>query len=377
MHINENFLKYKIYEAAIETGNDDIYYQMLDEGLFDGFMGKLKGLFGSKEEQQEVDKAMEDIEKPLAKIVGSLKTAGKKPDEIKAFISTVIDKVLKAAPAGGASGGQGAPSGTPVTSDSDESRSAMASAAAAAAGQNPKQATEKAADMKPDAVYDLLIKGFAKKTGIEIGKVKSILDYITKNNLLQTEGRLVTLFDLRKVVNELHKSERDVILMERWQVLAGMQHDVIEEGKLGDLFKIVQAGASKAAQIAKSLPSVTEFIEKAIAKIPPEHQAAFKKLLADNGIDPTKPETFKTIGSEKLQKLFDFIKAKVKPDGGADAAGDKSGAKGAEPVPDEVQKKFSDLAEKIVGKIKGVKKVEILKVIAALNDSDSLEVKPS
>lgn len=372
MHINENFLKYKIYEAAIETGNDDIYYQMLDEGLFDGFMSKLKGLFGSKEEQQEVDKAMEDIEKPLAKIVGSLKSAGKKPDEIKTFISTVIDKVLKAAPAGEASGGRGAPSGTPVTSSSDESRSAMASAAAAAAGQNPKQATEKAADMKPDVVYDLLIKGFAKKTGIEIGKVKSILDYITKNNLLQTEGRLVTLFDLRKVVNELHKSERDVILMERWQVLAGMQHDVIEE-KYENLLALAKAGAEKFGMNASKLKGFVDGVMKAV---PPALKDELTKVLADNGIDPSaSPQALAQIGPDKLQKLFDFVKNKVKPTGGA--AGGASGAKGEDAIPVEVQKKFSDLAEKIVGKIKGVKKVEILKVIAALNDSDSLEVKPS
>jgi len=379
MRINENFLKYKIYESAIETGSEDLYYQLLDEGVFGDFMGKLKGLFGSKEEQQEVDKAMQEVEKPLTKIVSSLKVAGKKPDEIKAFIGNVIDKVLKAAPekASGAGAGDGAPSGTPVTPDSAAAQGAMARAAATAAGQNPDQAEKKAADMKPDAVYDSLVKGFAKRTGVELQKVKSILDYITKNKLLQVEGRLVSQFDLRRVVNELHSAERDEILMERWQVLAGVHNDVLLQEKFNPKNILALAGKGL-TQIKGKAPQIQGFVKGALDKFKdPTTKAKFADILKQYKIDLSNPETFKDLKDDVLKKLGDFIttnKAKLEdtPEGGA-AAGDKAG--GGPSVSPEAEKKFGGLADKLIGKLKGVKKPEILTVLKALDDSN-LEVKP-
>lgn len=370
MRINETALKYKLYESALETGNEDIYYQIIEEGILGDLLSKVKGLF-SKEDQAEVEKASTEIEKPLAKIVEKLKTAGKKPDEIKAFVGNVVEKILTSTKGGGKEGAAGAgsvPAGTPVAADSEQAKGAMAAAAAQAAGQDPKKAVEKAADLSGDKVYSALINSFAKQTKVPVEKVKAILDYITKNKLLTTEGRLVSVFDLRRVLNE-HDSERhSAAILERWQDLAGINESLLLEKGIADLVKNLPKLDPKKIQ---GIIGNAKFQDK-LKKLGPA-KAQFEKLLKDVGAEGD----FSKLADDGKKKIADFLQGKLSKLGEEPAGGAAQEEKGGGSTPEvspEAEKKFGDLADKLIGRIKGTKKPEILAVLKALDDSN-LQVK--
>lgn len=375
MRINETALKYKLYESALETGNEDIYYQIIEEGILGDLLDKVKGLF-SKEDQAEVEKASSEIEKPLAKIVEKLKTAGKKPDEIKAFVGNVVEKILKSAKgeegkAGATTGG--APSGTPVAADSEQAKGAMAAAAAQAAGQDPKKAVEKAADLSGDKVYSALVNSFAKQTKVPVEKVKAILDYITKNKLLTTEGRLVSVYDLRRVLGEHESERRSLVILERWQQLAGVNESLLLEKGFADLVKNLPKLDPKKIQ---GIIGNAKFQEK-LKKLGPA-KAEFEKLLKQVGAEGD----FSKLADAGKKQIADFLKGKLdklgeEPAGTATAGKEEGGKEGDGPkVSAEAEKKFKDLAGKLVGRLKGVKEREIIAVLDAL-DGSNLEVKTS
>lgn len=368
MRINETALKYKLYESALETGNEDIYYQIIEEGILGDLLGKVKGLF-SKEDQAEVEKASSEIEKPLAKIVEKLKTAGKKPDEIKAFVGNVVEKILKSAKgeegkAGATTGG--APSGTPVAADSEQAKGAMAAAAAQAAGQDPKKAVEKAADLSGDKVYSALVNSFAKQTKVPVEKVKAILDYITKNKLLTTEGRLVSAHDLRRVLNEHSITEQSLAVLERWQSLAGVDNSLlIEATKLPGIAKKV-LGTLQNVNPKDLAGKLKDFIPQ-FQSLGEEAKKKFEELQNQYKNDPEKLKNEIT----KFISTLSSTKGGEKP--GAEPGKDDKASPAVSP---EAEKKFKDLAGKLVGRLKGVKEREIIAVLDAL-DGSNLEVKTS
>lgn len=363
MRTKESSIRYKIYESALETGNEDFYY-LLDEGILDDLVNKVKGLF-SKEDQAVVDKASEELEKPLATIVQKLQAAKKKPDEIKSFINNVVEKILTAAPKGGsaaagAEGGAGsAPAGTPVAADSEQAKGAMAAAAAQAAGQDPKKAVEKAADLSGDKVYSALVNSFAKQTKVPVEKVKAILDYITKNKLLTTEGRLVSVFDLRRVLNEHSIAEQSLAVLERWQSLAGVDNSLMVETK-ADIVKGL-LGRLKNVKGDQVLSTVKGLKDK-IPGLSKQLQNQFDDLLKKHSTNPADLQA-------KITEFLGSIAGSKGAEGGEAAAGKEGGGATPEVTP-ETEKKFGPLSDKLIGRLKGVKKPEILAVLKALDDSN-------
>ena len=395
----KNSYRYGAYQALLEEKITRNEYEMLVEagGIIDKLVSKVKGFFGGIGPGSEAfkkassskafssylpqaQKGLKDIVDALRKYAGSvegidvdqvvnetlmglLNSVGTTPKEIDD-----AEKAAKSGESGGesSSAGTGAESGETVTLNNPSTQMTLVRAAAQATGADPKAAEEKAGDMSADAVQDAVMKGFAKSAGVDFEKTKDIIDYITKNKLLKAESFMgtETVNSLNELSDILANQQHQSYVMERWISLAGIIKDNILEEAVEEPAKI--------DDILKSLPKMNAGAllklvnNPALKKQLGDKLADFEKLAKDLGIGTGR------IAKDVRKKIAEFLKSNIKSS--AAPSGPEESKSSEETASPEAEKKFGKLADKIIGRLKGVKKAEIVKVLAALDGTPQLAV---
>jgi hypothetical protein len=212
MQMNDVTLRYKLYEAAIETGiSSNQYHELMTEGVLDWvkdaltsisagkeMAGDLKNMFKDKKNQIIYKKATEEIQKSVAELFKAGAAAGVEKDQLKDWLLAGINKMTEdaaaAAPAAEKSSGKSdtvavstpqaaVEKGAPVQSVEQLAASASASVAAETGKQVEPEKVEAAAK-KPEAFIDELVK----KSGVSDKElVKKIVKALLDKRLIKSQ----------------------------------------------------------------------------------------------------------------------------------------------------------------------------------------------
>lgn len=215
--MNDVTLRYKLYEAAIETGiSSNQYHELMTEGVLDWvkdaltsisagkeMAGDLKNMFKDKKNQIIYKKATEEIQKSVAELFKAGAAAGVEKDQLKDWLLAGINKMTEdaaaAAPAAEKSTGKSdtvavstpqaaVEKGAPVQSVEQLAASASASVAAETGKQVEPEKVEAAAK-KPEAFIDELVK----KSGVSDKElVKKIIKALLNKNLIKSQVSITT-----------------------------------------------------------------------------------------------------------------------------------------------------------------------------------------
>ena len=210
--MNDVTLRYKLYEAAIETGiSSNQYHELMTEGVLDWvkdaltsisagkeMAGDLKNMFKDKKNQIIYKKATEEIQKSVAELFKAGAAAGVEKDQLKDWLLAGINKMTEdaaaAAPAAEKSSGKSdtvavstpqaaVEKGAPVQSVEQLAASASASVAAETGKQVEPEKVEAAAK-KPEAFIDELVK----KSGVSDKElVKKIVKALLDKRLIKSQ----------------------------------------------------------------------------------------------------------------------------------------------------------------------------------------------
>lgn len=249
--LNESTIRYKLYEAALETGITSAQYQeLMSEGLGDwvkdalagvaggkALAGKLSSLFKDEKNKAIYTKATETVKKTVEELFRVGEKAGIDKTALKDWLVAGISKIAETAASEGSASPQGA---SPATSDKpvpagqvirpNDATTAipvLATAAAQAAAQDPahvrSQAKEKGADV-PKAT-SVLAKAIAQKANVDVGLTSKVISWLLQNKHMVAEsGSRVTGKDL---LTAARSASGDKAAVERWHQLAGMLNEEV------------------------------------------------------------------------------------------------------------------------------------------------------
>jgi hypothetical protein len=253
--ISESKLRYKLYEAALETGlSSSQYHALMSEGVFSWIKkalldidtgkelaGELKKMFADKKNQVIYKKATEEIQKNVAELFKAGAAAGIDKKALKDWLVAGINKITEetAASSPGASGSTTSgpdavgPGTTIDASQPETAVPALTNAGAEAAGVNQQQAIEDVAKKKVDVakVTQILAKAIAQKANVDVAKVSKIIDYLISNRHMVTEGRRVTKIDILSSIREIQRLNEDLQIVKRINMLAGLINEAEEVPK--------------------------------------------------------------------------------------------------------------------------------------------------
>lgn len=247
--MNESVIRYKLYEAAIETGlTSDQYHRLMSEGILDWvkdalnsitagkeMAGDIKRMFADKKNQVIYQKATQDIQKSVEELFKAGAAAGVDKTALKDWLVAGINKVTEEAAASApetdkaaAEAAAGTPVGKPVDPAAEQSVPTLAAAAAQAAGQDPEKAKEQAVEQGIDApkATKILANAIAKGAGVDAGLAEKVIDWLLKNKHLKAENKSrLTANDVLKAAKSALASASSAsngIMLERWTKLAGL-----------------------------------------------------------------------------------------------------------------------------------------------------------
>jgi len=297
--MNKAALDYKLYQFMLEGNITSLQRQQLVEV---GFLDKVKSWLGGgvdvgkslgkaiadKAHQRQFDSAKNDITKGVEELKGVAQKAGISDGDVALFLKGVLDgagapaaaEIANAKPnndAGtdeGKAGGSGIKPGTPIDpSKQEEAVPTIAAAAAEASGQDAEKAKEQASEKKVDVpkASKVLAAAVAKQAKADPGLATKVIDWLLQNKHMQAEGggRPTAADILRAVQSSLRskrtQSERPVVLVERWQKLAGLLREESEKAdprvekakkKFGDFLEDLQKSLGIKDEEAESLMNV-------------------------------------------------------------------------------------------------------------------------
>jgi hypothetical protein len=243
--------------------------------------------------------------------------------------------------------------GTPIdTGNEDNAKKQMAAMAASVAGKDPQKAAENAGDMTAEKVADTLSNVTAALAKQDPKATRQVVDYLIKNKHLKFEGRRVsTLFDLKNVTNVMTEAYSHQQVLEKWERLSGLS--VLDEAGKGKK----RSGKGKDGLSPKSASGASS-----------STAAAAPSSSTPSSSPASAPETTKDESPPATQKS---------PASGQNPAGSEKGKPGDDKKAGEVPKeagKFASLIDKVVGKIKNVKKSQIAAILMALDGKPNIAV---
>jgi len=253
--ISESKLRYKLYEAALETGlSSSQYHALMSEGVFSWIKkalldidtgkelaGELKKMFADKKNQVIYKKATEEIQKNVAELFKAGAAAGIDKKALKDWLVAGINKITEetAASSPGASGSTTSgpdevkPGMSIDASNPETAIPALTNAGAEAAGINQQQAAQNVADRNLDVtkVTQILAKAIAQKANVDAGLAAKVIGWLMQNNHMVAEsgGHITAQHILKAAKSSLRNlsTANSGVLLERWNKLAGL---IKEEG---------------------------------------------------------------------------------------------------------------------------------------------------
>ena len=268
--ISESKLRYKLYEAALETGlSSSQYHALMSEGVFSWIKkalldidtgkelaGELKKMFADKKNQVIYKKATEEIQKNVAELFKAGAAAGVDKEALKDWLVAGINKITEETAASSPSASGSATSGadevkpgTPVDASKPEAAvPALAAAAAAISGQDVEKAKEDAVEKKVDVTKatEVLAKAIAQQAGADAGLAAKVIDWLIQNKHMVTEsgGRVTAQHILKAAKSSLRNlsTANSGVLLERWNKLAGLikEAGLVDEKKFEKLFDEIE-----------------------------------------------------------------------------------------------------------------------------------------
>lgn len=287
--INETTLKFKLYEAALESGlTSSQYHTLMAEGVLDwvkdalasvsggkALAGKLGAMFKDEKNKALYAKATESIRKNVEDLFKAGAAAGVDKAALKDWLIAGVNKMTEtaASQAPTSKSDDVAQVGKPLSPNKPEAVvPVLATAAAQAIGQDPEKAKEQAQEKSVDVpkATQVLANAVAKQAKADSGLAAKVIDWLLKNNHLVAEsGGKITDDYLRNVVKgSLQKSElrrENKILVERWNKLAGILSEENEKSDakkkkfsdfLDSLQKALGIEGEKDAKAADSLMNI-------------------------------------------------------------------------------------------------------------------------
>lgn len=275
--MNESSIKYAAYKSLIEGKITQGQYDFITEvGVLKMLGSGIKNFVKSLKTGAEAVKSSYDEEQfqsigkyaeaEVKKIVDQIKKVGKKLNKSNEEVAGVVAAVLQQAmgsqgidaraltavkQAGVADGNQAQggkqliqgqtlslPKDTSVTVDQSPAAQAVVATAADVSGADKAQnlATAIQKKLNLEDALNVLYKVVSKKSGVDVGPVKKIIDYMFDNDLLElqkapkTESRLLDrrsmkIKQLNRVLQRVAsaKPRGDALVFERWQSLAGLE----------------------------------------------------------------------------------------------------------------------------------------------------------
>lgn len=237
--MKDSTLRYKLYEAAIETGlSVDQYHALMSEGVLDWIKdaltsvgagkelaGDLKKLFANKKNQILYRQATDTIQKTVSDLFKAGADAGVDKDALKNWLVSGIEKMAQTAATKSenvssdnkmtADAAEKLKPGEAVSANKPEAVSTLASAAAEAAGQDPKKSVAQAQENKVDVpkATQILAKAISVSSKVEVAKVSKIINFLIKNNHLLAEGQKISF---------LNNNSSQISEYRRWSEIAGL-----------------------------------------------------------------------------------------------------------------------------------------------------------
>lgn len=275
-----NIIKYKAYTALIEGKIDQAQYEMLAEI---GFLDKIKSFFGAgadvgkdlaklfkdKSAQRQLNTAKENITKAIQDLRDIASKAGVDESVVNEFLQGVLKgadvnpaEVASATKAGGEGEKSTEPTkGETVTSQAIEKNPAVITKIVAdVTGQDPEKVGAELEKKKPDvaSISGVLGKAIGQDIKVDGKIVTSVIKaLIDKGHLKLENGNPVTRSGLIKFINEVKSLNEQADLLDRWQVLAGVEasNQVNEETLAGKLANDIVAGKIKTPEELKKAAS--------------------------------------------------------------------------------------------------------------------------
>lgn len=239
-------LRYKIYQALLESDLSDKQREVILEGWFDNlksWLGAVKDtgatdiskIFANNKFNRRVKVAADNITKEVQDLKSIAKDAGVSPEVALELLNSILTgagaepaKIEKAAesPSTGGTGSAETASpkpGSPITA-SDSSISTIVRAAAAASGKDPEKVVAQAEEKKVDApkASKALAKAISQQTKTNPEVAEKVINWLIKNNHLLAEGgrrisetAILTAAKKSRMITES-------ISVEKWCKIAGL-----------------------------------------------------------------------------------------------------------------------------------------------------------
>jgi hypothetical protein len=246
--MNNAAIKYKLYKQLLEGNISNRQYDMLLElGIIDKLKsffgagaevgGDLAKLFKDKANQKQLVAAKNNIGKAVKDLKDIAAKAGMGDDVVNQFLQDVLKgsqvdpgAVASAQPTSGEAGKEASTTAGPKPgalvdpSKPEEAVPAIAAAAAQAAGQDPEKAKEQAEEKKVDVpkATQVLAKAISTTSKVDPGKVAKIIDFLVQNKHMMAEGRRVMTADIVAAAREASSRSRHLLVLERWNSMAGV-----------------------------------------------------------------------------------------------------------------------------------------------------------
>lgn len=296
--ISESKLRYKLYEAALETGlSSSQYHALMSEGIFSWIKdalidigagkelaGDLKKMFADKKNQVIYKKATEEIQKNVAELFKAGAAAGVDKEALKDWLVAGINKITEET-AASSPGASGSPTsgpdevkpGTPIDASNPETAiPALTNAGAEAAGVDRQKAAQNVANRNLDVIKlsQVLAKAIAQKANVDAGLAAKVIGWLMQNNHMVAEsgGHITAQHILKAAKSSLRNlsTANSGVLLERWNKLAGLLNEAdadekkTEEAKkkfgdfLDDLQKSLSIKDADAEQLARILVALDD-----------------------------------------------------------------------------------------------------------------------
>lgn len=405
--MNEASVKYLAYKALLEGEITQDQYNLISEinflkmlGIKGGAMlkamkaasGTLSDTYGNEKLQGVQDAASMQMQKLIKQIrqiandnkmdenqfVGVVATILKKafadagisdPKTIFAAFDKGAPEVASSVTASSSDGGEAA-SGSPVTSSTikDEPAAAVAIAADAAPEKEKEiKAAAEAGKLDADALSQLMSVAASKETGVSQDVAQKIVLALIDAGRLLKEGKRMNLSDrARNILERTNRS--DVLILEKWQKIAGIKGGLLEEGADADVL-VANIKNKKIKTVKDFIDTVTNLkddkaaisdIEKSKSKI----VAAVEGDVSFQGFDKRFDEIIKDLKGGQEPDVSPEDK-KDEPTKGDAPAVDEDVMKKLKPVLDDIRKKINaeeasdDDVIKVIKYIDGLKAAKV------------------
>lgn len=302
MQMKDTTLRYKLYEAALESGiTTDQYQTLMNEGVLDWIKsalasvdagkemaGDLKNMFANKKNQVLYKQATETIKKTVEDLFKAGASAGVDKDALRDWLIKGIESVTRdaatSAPASEktASKSELKPGETLTPENPKSVVPALAAAAASAVGQDVDKAKEQAEEKNVDVpkATKVLANAIAKSSGAPTDLSYKVIDWLLKNNHMVAEHNISRLSanellkDIKKTLTAFSAASKNMsgnfVLSERWSKLAGL---VCEEDK------------KSAEQAKKRFGNLLDDVQKALGTKDEDEESIMNILITLDDLD--------------------------------------------------------------------------------------------